>query len=431
MARLANEVRCTAWTRILLASMALACALAPTASAIMISTGVDTFVQFAAPDDFNGSEIVMEWDGEDPHQSGPQPNQGLLRFNLNLDAAAPDGTLRQRILATPNVRARVRLNVVNVGDEANLHRMLTAFDDNTTWNSLGGGVQTSGAGQNAELVSNASTSGSGSTGTIEIDVTSDLVAWANGAANLGWAFLPTDWNGTEVTSFEGGAGSPVLIIDQVANLVTAGAAGSTWRYYDGIPSGDPSYPTDGEGDSWFATSFDDSAWNSGTGQFGYGEGDENVVLDNGQGGGSCSGAAPCRITYLFRTTFEVTEIPESLIVEIMLDDAMKLYLNDVEVLLDNMTNPVDAATLADSAVGGADEDVWLSFSLDPADLVLGTNTLAVEVHNWDESSSDISFDLALTAVIDSLRSIPEPGTGALLGLGLVALAAIRRRSGGP
>ena len=231
----------------------------------MISTGLDTFVQFAAPDDFNGSEIVMEWDGEDPHQSGAQPNHGLLKFNLNLDAATPDGTLRQRILATPNLRARVRLNVVNPGDEANLHRLQTAFDDNTTWNSLGGGVQTSGAGQNAETVSNASTSGSGSTGTIEVDVTSDLIAWANGAVNHGWAFLPTDWNGTEVTSFEGGAGSPVLIIEQVANLVTAGAAGSTWRYYDGIPSGDANYPTDSEGDAWYAADFDDGAWNSGTG----------------------------------------------------------------------------------------------------------------------------------------------------------------------
>ena len=231
--------------------------------------------------------------------------------------------------------------------------MTTAFDDNTTWNSLGGGVQTSGPGQNAETISNASTSGAGSTGTIEIDVTADLLAWANGATNHGWAFLPTGTDGVQVASFEGGAGSPVLILERVANLVTAGASGSTWRYYDGIPSGDTNYPTDAQGDPWYLVDFDDSTWNSGTGQFGYGEGDETVVLDNGQGGGNCTGSAPCRITYLFRTTFELTEIPEELIAEIMYDDAVKLYLNDVEVLLDNITNPVDAATLADSSIVGS------------------------------------------------------------------------------
>jgi len=412
--------------RDLLTATALTCALAPPASADTITTGVDTFVQFAAPDDFNGTEIVFEWDGEDPPGAGAQPNHGLIKFNLNLDDPAPGGTLRNRILATPNFRARIRLDVVNVGDDGDLHRMTTAFDDNTAWNSLGGGVQTSGPGQNAETISNASTSGAGSTGAIEIDVTADVLAWANGATNYGWAFLPTGTNGVEVASFEGGAGSPVLILDRVASLVTAGASGSTWRYYDGIPSGDPSYPTDGQGDAWYVVDFDDSGWSSGAAEFGYGDGGENVVLDNGQGGGPCGAGSPCRITFLFRTTFEVTEIPDELIAEIVRDDGIKLYLNDVEVLLDNITNPVDAATFADSYIAGADESAFNTFTLDPADLMLGTNTLAVEVHNWSVGSSDISFDLALEAVFGTLL-IPEPGTGALLGFGLVALVAIRRR----
>jgi hypothetical protein len=414
--------------RDLLAATAIACALAPPAAGDTITTGVDTFVQFAAPDDFNGTEIVFEWDGEDPPGTGAQPNQGLIKFDLNLDDPAPGGTLRQRILATPYFRARIRFDVVDPGDTGHLYRMTTAFDDNTTWNSLGGGVQTSGPGQNAEAISNATASGTGEIGTIEVDVTADVLAWANGATNYGWAILPEDINGVEVASFESGAGSPVLILDRVVPLVTAGASGSTWRYYDSIPTGDPNYPTDGNGNAWYQVTFNDSSWSSGEGQFGYGDGDENVVIDNGQGGGNCTGGSPCRITYLFRTTFDVTEIPDELVAEILYDDAVKLYLNGVEVLLENITNPVDAATLADSTVSGQDEDTFFTFTLDPADLVVGTNTLAVEVHNRRTNSSDISFDLSLEAVFDMLLA-PEPGTGVLLALGLVALAAIRRRRG--
>jgi hypothetical protein len=44
-------------------------------------------------------------------------------------------------------------------------------------------------------------------------------------------------------------------------------------------------------------------------------------------------------------------------------------------------------------VGGNDETTFFSKAVDVADLVEGTNTFAVEVHQVSDSSSDISFDL--------------------------------------
>lgn len=49
-----------------------------------------------------------------------------------------------------------------------------------------------------------------------------------------------------------------------------------------------------------------------------------------------------------------------------------------------------------SAVGGADEDAYYTTAIDPALLVNGENVLAVEIHQANGSSSDISFNLELT-----------------------------------
>jgi hypothetical protein len=53
-----------------------------------------------------------------------------------------------------NLRAYLKVDVVNEGDAGNLHRMTTAFDDNTSWNDLGGGVT---PGRNAVATSDATT----------------------------------------------------------------------------------------------------------------------------------------------------------------------------------------------------------------------------------------------------------------------------------
>ncbi|MEZ5302330.1 MAG: lamin tail domain-containing protein [Verrucomicrobiales bacterium] len=55
-------------------------------------------------------------------------------------------------------------------------------------------------------------------------------------------------------------------------------------------------------------------------------------------------------------------------------------------------------TFASGNVSGEAENAWLTFEVDPAALAEGANTLAAEVHQDRPDSSDLSFDLSLSAV---------------------------------
>ncbi|WP_068920831.1 PQQ-binding-like beta-propeller repeat protein [Planobispora rosea] len=161
--------------------------------------------------------------------------------------------------------------------------------------------------------------------------------------------------------------------------VTLVAGGSAWRYRD-----------DGAdlGTAWRSGNADDSAWPSGVAQLGFGDGDERTPLAAGH------------VTYYFRHAFTVTD-PGTLnevALSVLRDDGAVVYLNGVEVMRSNMpAGTVTAGTLAPSTIFGADENVWQTLAIDPGRLLPGRNTLAVEVHQAQATSSDMSFDLRLTA----------------------------------
>jgi hypothetical protein len=54
-------------------------------------------------------------------------------------------------------------------------------------------------------------------------------------------------------------------------------------------------------------------------------------------------------------------------------------------------------THASSAVSGTDESTFFDFNIDKSKLIAGKNIIAVEIHQSDVTSSDISFDLSLDA----------------------------------
>ena len=188
----------------------------------------------------------------------------------------------------------------------------------------------------------------------------------------------------------GGAINPeATILNDTASGSTLVAQGATWRYLD-----------DGsdQGTAWRQEGFDDSAWAAGPAQLGYGDGDEATLLSYGPD------SSNKYTTTWFRKTFDVADAATltGLTLELLRDDGAVVWLNGVEVARTNMpAGTVTSATRASSAIGGANESTFLQFTLDPATLHTGTNTLAVEIHQASATSSDISFDLRLLATTTS------------------------------
>lgn len=164
-------------------------------------------------------------------------------------------------------------------------------------------------------------------------------------------------------------------------LVTAG---SVWKYLDNGSD---------QGTAWREVGFDDSTWASGPAQLGYGEGDEATVVSYGPDPNNKY------VTTYFRRTFVVEDLAaiESLELQLVADDGAVVYLNGVELQRENLAvDPVLYDTLATGSPPV--ENAFSTYSFLPVtSLVQGINVLAVEVHQFARTSSDISFDLALFA----------------------------------
>jgi hypothetical protein len=165
------------------------------------------------------------------------------------------------------------------------------------------------------------------------------------------------------------------------NLVSRGAV---WKYNDsGVQ------PTS----EWKNEIFADGSWNEGAAELGYGDADEATTV--GFGGNT----ADKFITTYFRKSFNVTDTVgfSSLTGSVLFDDGVVVYLNGEEVFRNNMpAGTVDNTTLA--IANQVAETTFYGFTIPKGKIKPGTNVLAVEVHQNSNASSDISFNLDLSAV---------------------------------
>lgn len=159
--------------------------------------------------------------------------------------------------------------------------------------------------------------------------------------------------------------------------------------------------------------FDDSSWLTGAAQFGYGDNDEQTLIRSNRLNGTRIQTTYFRKPFVVTNTWALT----NLVAGLVRDDGAIVYLNGTEVFRSNMdAGAVTSTTWAASAVNNAEESRFFTRSIDPGLLVEGTNWLAVEIHQQSATSSDVSFDLWLSAL-----AWPAPQLNAMRAGGQAAL----------
>ncbi|HKQ39026.1 MAG TPA: Ig-like domain-containing protein [Verrucomicrobiae bacterium] len=178
---------------------------------------------------------------------------------------------------------------------------------------------------------------------------------------------------------------PPIMISQVIN--TLFGFGSQWKYWNNAAPP----PSD-----WASTTYSDAAWPQGAARLGFGLDGENTTLPSG------------RAAYYFRRTFDIPNpaLVEELIFQLRRDDGAVVYINGLEYYRSNMpAGPITSTTLAAADAVGLDEQQAFITTMPGSGLVTGTNVIAVEVHQSALTSSDVGFDLHLTASGDTAPRI--------------------------
>ncbi|MBO4613086.1 MAG: CotH kinase family protein [Bacteroidaceae bacterium] len=159
---------------------------------------------------------------------------------------------------------------------------------------------------------------------------------------------------------------------------------STWKYYDKGSL---------DGEEWYTTSYDDSAWGMGQSPLGYFVGGSrftNTYLDYGD---DANNKYP---TYYFRNNLYLDEIPEGKIqLNYIIDDGFIIYINGTEAGRYNMpSGKATYNTYATSYAKGNPDSGTLD--LDASLFHSGNNTIAVEVHNNNANSTDVHWECSIS-----------------------------------
>lgn len=178
--------------------------------------------------------------------------------------------------------------------------------------------------------------------------------------------------------------STVTLIHASTPAPVAPATVAVWKFLDNGSD---------QSTQWRARNFDDTAWQSGPAELGYGDTQDTVVSYG-------TDAANKHMTTYFRHHFTVADpaLYHSLTLRAVLDDGAVIYLNGEEVARRNLpTSGVDYKTPALTNLTASTEQTFWAFQVPASALVAGENVIAVELHQFAANNADLSFDLGLTA----------------------------------
>jgi hypothetical protein len=164
--------------------------------------------------------------------------------------------------------------------------------------------------------------------------------------------------------------------------------GDQWRFFRGVTA--PSTPAD----AWRGIDFGDSGWELDESGFGYGDGDDETILDNMQNN---------YWTVYIRKQFTVSPVPTGQVLELLIDydDGFVAYLNGNRVeyqhIRDQDVDGINYQTPATSHEANHQTGQLDVFPLGLAEDFLkdGKNVLAIEGHNATLDSTDFSLIPAL------------------------------------
>ncbi len=179
------------------------------------------------------------------------------------------------------------------------------------------------------------------------------------------------------------SGGPVIIpTNPITNFPIK--SGATWNYFDKGTA---------LGATWTSLNFNDTTWTFNRAPFGYGTKELLTTTSFGT-----DAANKFRTTY-FRKKFEVkaNDLLDTIQVALRADDGAVVYINGQEVTRVNMAaGAVVDTTLATKEVTYPDEFLYFVYDIPKTFLTVGTNVIAVEVHQNSKAGADVAFDLKLT-----------------------------------
>jgi|GEM_PF-274335 len=201
----------------------------------------------------------------------------------------------------------------------------------------------------------------------------------------------------------GGSSSDVTFNVQMKGFVKTGFinTATSWKYNTGSD----------QGTAWRNESFNDVAWPSGNGRFGYGESYITTCVAAGPSCSSYPASGPCNsvgsgcVKYpaiYFRTNMDIadTSLYDSVRFSVIMDDGAVMYVNGTEVWRHNMpAGTISYTTLTPNTIA---ENTAVIVTLPITSFKQGANLIAFELHQTGtttSTSSDADFGVQANGIL--------------------------------